>query len=112
MNTEIVTNKVRHLVGSFNDRNDDFFNLWQEYSKLTYNNTIYTGNQIKDFFVNLNYKMNIHKYDHTIIGDRRANILLSGKLSDCLKNITIFILLALDNSKKYWIHSAIIQIFD
>ena len=122
MDTNIINNIMVSLIESFNERNNDFFLLWTDNSKLIYENKTLIGNDIKDFWSNLNYKLDIKKYDNNIIGDRRANILLSGKMlnltSETFNNIinqniifTIYFQLAIDNNKKYWIHSAIIQIF-
>jgi hypothetical protein len=111
MNNEIVIDIMNKMINLFNSRNDNFFDLWQPYSKLTYKNIVYTGEDIKKFFSELNSQIVIEKFDYNIIGDRRANILLSGKLPSFLQNICIYVLLAFDNNKKYWIHSAIVQIF-
>lgn len=111
MNANIVNTMMCTLINSFNERNDNFFSLWTVHSKLIYENRTLTGNEIKEFWLSLNYKLNIKKYDTNIIGDRRANILLSGFLGDEKIIFTIYFQLALDNSRKYWIHSAIMQIF-
>jgi hypothetical protein len=110
MDNNLVINVVKTIIESFNSKNNIFFELWQPYSKLIYNNNILSGDDIKKFFLELNCNIIVNKYDHHIIGDRRANILLSGYLTPHNKNMSMYILLAIDNHKKYWIHSAIFQI--
>ena len=111
MDDNIVKSIIKNLFLSYNCKNNNFFDIWRDYSKLTYNNIIYTGDDIKKFFLNLNCTININHFDHHLIGDRRSNVLVSGHLIEHNKSINMFILLALDNNKEYWIHSTIIQIF-
>jgi hypothetical protein len=112
MNAIIVNNVMSEMIKLFNEKNDMFFKLWRNYSSLIYNNTILKGIDINNFFINLKNGINIKKYDYNMVGDRRANILLSGTLDNTNNIITMYILLAYDNNKEYWIHSAIIQIFN
>jgi hypothetical protein len=112
MNQEIVNNTMVDMIKLFNIKDNLFFRLWKEYSMLTYNNKMLKGNEIHNFFINLKHTINIKKYDYNMIGDRRANILLSGILDNTNSIVTMFIQLAYDNNKEYWIHSSIIQIFE
>lgn len=107
---EHVNQLIKDFINNLNIRDNNFFILFSIHSKIIYESMEITNNSIIDFWSNFNYKLNVIKYDINIVGDRRANILLSGKIDEN-KNFSMYILLAIDNHKKYWIHSLILQIF-
>ena len=118
MNENIVNNFIKYYVENFNDKTKFqlFNNLWKDYSILTHNNNQLTGQQLREFLTAMN-NLTILQDDFissfTIVGDRRANILLSYKMRDqknVIFNIAQYIMLAYSNKKEFWIHSSLLNI--
>jgi hypothetical protein len=121
MNTEIINNFIQYYIGVFNDKTkfNEYMVIWKEYSTLTYNDINYTGQSLIDILKHI-YALNIDisdpkyfKSSFMLIGDRRANILLSYRMIDSngqILNISQYIQLAYSNLKEYWIHSSLLNL--
>jgi len=107
---DTVNQLMKDFINNLNNRDNNFFLLFTNHTKLIYESVELTNISIVNFWSNFNHKLHVIKYDINIVGDRRANILLSGKLDEH-KHFTMYIHLAIDNHKKYWIHTLILQIF-
>ena len=116
MNKEIVNSFVQYYISMFNDKSkfQEFINMWNNHSTLSYNNYIYIKQDLITFLQQL-YTYNIDPNNMTInfmvIGERRANILLSYDLinDNNKKTISQYIQLAQSNDKTYWIHSSLLN---
>jgi len=86
---EHVNQLIKDFINNLNIRDNNFFILFSIHSKIIYESMEITNNSIIDFWSNFNYKLNVIKYDINIVGDRRANILLSGKIDEN-KNFSIY----------------------
>ena len=121
MNTEIINNFIQYYISVFNDKTkfNEYILMWKEYSTLTYNDANYTGQTLIDILKHI-YTLNIDisdpkyfKSSFMLIGDRRANILLTYRMLDSngqILNISQYIQLAYSNLKEYWIHSSLLNL--
>lgn len=121
MNNDTIQKFVHFYLSTFNnkDRHNEFIKLWKEYSTLVHDMIPYTKEPLCVFLTQL-YKVTIVyqseadiQCSHMIIGDRRANILLSYKILDTdntIKVVSQYIQLAYSNNKEYWIHSCLLNI--
>jgi hypothetical protein len=117
MNKEIINNFIQYYVSIFNNKSkfQDFLNVWNDHSSFTYNDHLYKGRELITILTELYaYSIDNHYVNASfmIIGDRRANILLSYTIVDSTNNkkiISQYIQLAYSNQKTYWIHSSLLN---
>ena len=118
MNKELIDNYIQYYITVFNEKSkyQEFINMYNEHSILTHDNHTYQNQNLINLLAEL-YKylidINSLKISYMLNGDRRANILLTYTLVDLsnnIKNVSQFILLAYSNNKEYWIHSSLLNI--
>lgn len=112
MNDKIVESFIQFYVNSINDKNktNEFMSLFKPYTVIKHKQQTFNRDNLTDF-LNEYYKLIIDAptidFTYTIVGDRRANILLSCNM--IMEQTQLFcshyIQLAYSNEKEYWIHS-------
>ena len=118
MNESTINDFIKFYVGTFNDKSkfEVFMSVWEKYSIFKYKGVEYTDINLVQMLMEINKCTILPEsidMSYMIIGDRRANILLSYKMvnqNNSLANVSQFIQLAYSNNKKYWIHSTILNI--
>ena len=119
MNEDTVKSFVEFYIETFNNksRSKEFFVLWKEYSTLVYNNIKNSGQELAiiltEIYNNFILDTTNISLNMMMVGDRRANILITYNLIDKSNNYhrtSQYIQLAYSNDKEYWIHSSLLSI--
>lgn len=115
MNKEIVNTFIDLYYQNLNNKNHDILcNHLKDSTTFIRDLSEWKGvKSILTFLQNTPLSYQPMKMNIMINGDRRANILISGKIKDentqMVVCFTEYILLAFSNQKEYWIHTSILH---
>ena len=112
MNDQVVETFIQFYVDSINDKtkSNEFISLFKPYTVIKHKQVTFSHDNLMDF-LNEYYKFIIDPltidFTYTIVGDRRANILLSCNMfvDQTQLYCSHYIQFAYSNDKEYWIHS-------
>tara|TARA_B110000261_G_scaffold161089_1_gene201909 strand:- start:1905 stop:2264 length:360 start_codon:yes stop_codon:yes gene_type:complete len=119
MNENVVNEFVTFYYNCLNTKSEHLLSPYlKNNTKIIRNNCEFTGVEnilngisVLNGISSLCYYTPL-KYNVMMNGDRRANIIVSGKINGTMLYFSEFILLSLSNRKEYWIHSSIFQVTD